>query len=1238
MIAKLKFLAYFFIFLFVLSYSVCYSETYILTDIGRGVEKIEVELLTPEPVYTQDSLDIKVYIVKFKNKELSVAAGMSGSPLISNGKIIGALFAAYSFQKEPLAFVLPIEYMDKIRDNYQLKVNNILNNSIPLLVFLPNQKVVSLFSNELKDYFPKGTVFKVGTTYFSQDSDIGDNIEVKSGESISVALVDGDIKIFATGTLTKIDKDGYFVAFGHPMFNIGRLQAPVYKSKVITVVDRYNDSFKLSAITNKKLGSIIFDTGYGILGKMGLESKMIPLNIDIYLTGKRIKNYNCFVVDNKNISYFFSLIAFYSVVSNYLESNLPYELSVSMGFSNGRVQSISIPSVNTPIDKMIVLFYEYFRFISSIPSFDNNLNFIKFSLNISPQNIGIINNISISDREDNNMVFDINYFDPLIKQNKRESIKIVFPTESANEDLYFGVGGEYNIPTIFEELGITFSMPKDFNQLITYTNFFSLSNPKSLSVIISTKLFGAIGYDGNIIPLTTPQLYKYYLHYSMPFIYLSYYPIIIKKSTNFIPVGYDIFQINVNGSISKTERKKEEKNSISYFFSSSKFVFKNTIYRNSVNQEIYFKDYDSNINQNSNEVENYSNNEEAKSEEDKNKEIMDNIVNLSSYEDLIDGVQNNVVIDYQANIAFSNQPFVDFKVDKNFFKIIVYNNQFLGFYYNFDNSTSLYIFDHSGKVREVKKFEGIFSDVRLSRNKLIASTFDGKILIINPLDFSIDKKINTDYVLQNVDFYKDYIVATNIKYPCSIVMFDINGKKISEKILPFINISNMLIDDDSILVACYGGMVLAINENNMRYFQTYQENVTALEIFRENLIIGTYPNPYIYVIPNYKNNSNFDRPILYDGFDISGYIEDIKIFKDNLFISYKSDKLGVFSINIEDFLGKISNWSQTTPNLNWYKNISPMNFYHFIPFVTNDKQIFIPYVSNTFTVIKYLDKNHVKQGEYISKVFDSGEQKYLYRIFVRSNGQYQLFIRMGNNPIVDQSWTNWIDYKTFEKQNNKYRYFQYKLIIYPDTIIYSVFGLFEKINYKPFFVVDLANKVYSSNSSIKVNFWDCNGDNLNVNLDYYDGKKWINLVNKQIKTKVTNINQPDFSVSDDLSLDKLNLSGKIKMKLRVDDSLSNPSNFFVQEQIFEIFVDNKKPIIKKYFYENENLNLIVEDDTFTQAFLLIGKEYIPLKLIKYNEKTYEYSLRIARNILESGAYIILKDEANNIEKINIDIK
>lgn len=1231
---------------------VSFAEDYILTDLGRGVEKIDVELLTPKPVYIQDSPTVKVYVIRFKDKNLPVAAGMSGSPLVSNGKIIGALFAGYSFQKEPLAFVIPIEYMDSIKSNSETK--KLVFNNLPLVLNFPNEKVTSLFSTELKKTFSSDVIFNTIQPSLSYDvSNTGNDL--KEGDSISVALVDGDIKITGTGTLTKIDKDGYFLAFGHAFFNVGKIFAPVYKSNVITVVNRYDDSFKLAVATNKKIGSIVFDSNYGILGKLGQDSKMIPLKIDISLSSKELKNYSCYVVDNNKLVYLLSLITFYSAVSNYVESDLPYEFKMKLGFANGRVQDISIPSVNTPIEKLLPMVYEYLNFLSSIPSSDNKLNFINFSLDIKPQDIGIINNISISNKEDNNISFGINYFDPIRKRSEKEVVKIDFPTEAANENLYFGVGGEYDLPRIFEDLGISWTNPKDFNQLLTFINFFSRPDPRSLSVVISTKLYGAINWQGKVIPLTTPQLYKYYLQFNMPFIYLSYYPIIIREKTKFIPIGYDVFQVDVNGSISKAERQKKEKTIkpvFSYILDNNdqRVDFEKSILKRSssenIEKEIYdiFQEYNKKNENKSGDKQNDDQNKDNNKDYNKS-----NTVILSNYDDLIDGTQKNVFVDYQGNISSSSISLSEIKVKKNFFKILSYNKKMLGFSYEFDNYTSMYVFERDGKINHTRRFEKIFSDVRFSNNKIIASTFDGTIYIINPNSYEIEKRIYTDYVFKNVDFYKNYIVATNVRYPSSIVFFSLGGERVREEILPFIDVSNLFIDGDNILVACYGGMVLVLNDKGKKYFQTYQENVTAINVVDDNLLIGTYPKPYIYIVPDYKNNGEYSRPILYDGFDSDGYVEDISSKNGKIFLSYKGNKLSVFSIDKNKLLGSINESYQKTPNLNWEKVISIPNFYWFIPFVSYDGYLGIPYISNTLTVINFIQNKNSDESYYISKVFDSGQQKYLYNLFVRGEGNYKVFVRMGNNPIVDQSWTDWFDAQKLQEDKYKYRYFQYKIMLYPNTTIYSVLGLFKKLNYKPFFIVDLNKKVYNSKDSLKINIWDPNGDTVDVCLKYYKGTEnslndgnWVLLEKKQIETKETDVNNPDFSTDLDIPLSSIEKEGKVKLKISVDDSPSNFNSYFVQEQDFEIFIDNTKPTLEKYSYQNGRLDVIANDKSFVEAFIEINDTLIPMIFKKMDNGRYFYYIDLSKNNLsknkkimdkESSINIILKDEAGNTNKI-----
>ncbi|MGB9638620.1 MAG: hypothetical protein ACPL1F_04930, partial [bacterium] len=327
---KLLFIFIYFVFIII---KVVLSKDYLLTDIGNGTQEIEVEFIKPYPIKIQDTVDFKVYIIKLKNVNVDVAAGMSGSPVFKDNKLVGALFASYDFQKEPIAFVMPIEYMNQLKNypNFNLNLDNaklkyMFAFNIPDFYKFNKEIIDNKFNKELsndnkfqlnalntfenfkirlsKNYFVIENVYNDLNNNILNNSSSNDlrkdNNNIGNGDSISVALVDGDIKIYGTGTLTKLEKDGTFLAFGHPMLGVGYIKAPVYKSKVITVINRYNESFKLSYIpdNSKLIGSLVFDGPFGVVGKLNEKPDMLPLNISILFNGKSLRSYNCQVIDN----------------------------------------------------------------------------------------------------------------------------------------------------------------------------------------------------------------------------------------------------------------------------------------------------------------------------------------------------------------------------------------------------------------------------------------------------------------------------------------------------------------------------------------------------------------------------------------------------------------------------------------------------------------------------------------------------------------------------------------------------------------------------------------------------------------------------------------------------------------------------------------------------------------------------------------------------------------------------
>src|ERR1700761_4972044 len=107
------------------------AKVFPLADVKRGLRGVAYtvfEGVTPEPMEVEilgvlkDSLGpgqdlILARLHGQKPEYTGVVAGMSGSPVYINGKLVGALsYRIGQFTKEPIAGITPIEYMLQVRD------------------------------------------------------------------------------------------------------------------------------------------------------------------------------------------------------------------------------------------------------------------------------------------------------------------------------------------------------------------------------------------------------------------------------------------------------------------------------------------------------------------------------------------------------------------------------------------------------------------------------------------------------------------------------------------------------------------------------------------------------------------------------------------------------------------------------------------------------------------------------------------------------------------------------------------------------------------------------------------------------------------------------------------------------------------------------------------------------------------------------------------------------------------
>jgi hypothetical protein len=288
-----------------------------------------------------------------------VFAGMSGSPVYIDGKLVGAVAYSFPFAKEPIAGIQPIKYMIEIfergaqeppRTSQRVSFNTLMASAtqiasdqlaaptaaqvsaraasnaamIPYVgqTLMPiatpvnfsgvPQSVLDLFAADLKRVGLHPIAGVGGGSSLSPMVKADENT-LAPGTSVSVQLVRGDITIDAAGTVTYRDGDRIY-AFGHPFLSSGQTAWPMAESSVVTVVPNANNSFKLSSSGNL-VGSVSQDRSTGVYGQLGAKPSMIPVKLKVHTSRAKTEEYSYELVSDSFLTPLLMKIAMFSAIS-----------------------------------------------------------------------------------------------------------------------------------------------------------------------------------------------------------------------------------------------------------------------------------------------------------------------------------------------------------------------------------------------------------------------------------------------------------------------------------------------------------------------------------------------------------------------------------------------------------------------------------------------------------------------------------------------------------------------------------------------------------------------------------------------------------------------------------------------------------------------------------------------------------------------------------------------------------
>ena len=377
---------------------------------GSEPEEFQVEILGIIPGYIGPKQDMIVGRISGGAADrTSVFAGMSGSPVYIDGKLVGAISYSFPFSKEPICGITPIAQMLSIFEQNQkpkvvskeprvvsfaelaaadwkpnftetvktseivIGANSIMKSSAgqsfqpiatPLAFSGFSQETLNKFAPQLASVGLMAVSAGGGAARISPLKTSNENT-LQGGASVSMSLIRGDISIAAAGTVTMRDGDKIY-AFGHPFLSLGIADLPMFESSVVAVVPSVNNSFKL-AVPNNLVGTMTQDRATGVYGKLGQSPKMIPVKLNLETSRGQTETYSVEVAKDDfltpillNITVYNSLTATErglgeSLVSISGEIKLKNQPSVIIErrFSGASASQLASAAVSIPVNALM---------------------------------------------------------------------------------------------------------------------------------------------------------------------------------------------------------------------------------------------------------------------------------------------------------------------------------------------------------------------------------------------------------------------------------------------------------------------------------------------------------------------------------------------------------------------------------------------------------------------------------------------------------------------------------------------------------------------------------------------------------------------------------------------------------------------------------------------------------------------------------------------------------------------
>ncbi len=273
---------------------------------GASVERFEVEVLG---VWQNLQPSTSYVLARLSGQGLEtsgVIAGMSGSPVYIDGKLLGAVSFGWPFSNEAIAGITPAgamrDMLDRPRDRMATAATGVAGDPWSVERLLRREVDETDLRRSLAALRPArigeasaavewasvgfgpaarglleeavGSVASAGTL---GKAEAERSATLEPGSAVAAVLVDGDFRLAATGTVSDRSSDT-ILAFGHPFLGLGTVEIPMASAEILTVVSSQWNSFKVANL-GPIVGAVDFDYLTGIRGSIGKVAPTIPMTV-----------------------------------------------------------------------------------------------------------------------------------------------------------------------------------------------------------------------------------------------------------------------------------------------------------------------------------------------------------------------------------------------------------------------------------------------------------------------------------------------------------------------------------------------------------------------------------------------------------------------------------------------------------------------------------------------------------------------------------------------------------------------------------------------------------------------------------------------------------------------------------------------------------------------------------------------------------------------------------------------